>query len=751
MARTYKVSDKEFFKKNDIDEAHPQRIQTHFTLEMKRQLNRRIDLICQSIVGGLLSGNDPEKVSFRHILNRVMLLIQQPLFFIIYFENQDSTFSEHYRSVKNHKDKGKIDKFTKLVTDKDGSVKDRKKEKSKLIKLFGSSYYLLPIFVGKKTNKEYEFRSIENIYNRKWDGKIDPSISPKTIEHILSYLLSNVFHYENYESYGSEFRRLLKLSIEKCRNKTPEESKNDELAPPDITPHIPNPDVRKEVFKKFNELMLSNNNLFLVLPKNGYLDAVFKKNKSNLKHLSKFVRNNTNKDGKIEDEDVAANYIVFIRDYAVDAGYKRNFNQTDIDDYGKNYRIRMALCDEQKEDMRNHFKRLRKKYDSHEEIIDYVSSLKDEYKAVGSPVRKMAESLDKWFWTEFKKGNLKEDASESEIKEFENSIDEFINIMGSYFSTHARASADPVFDGLIYFRQQFSDGGIERCFPNTNPIDGKPDIIYSSLDDVLKMEQDEKEKNSNDGCVENAKDSKEIIPSLSNDLKRLVIGYYWYQGMLPSTEKLSEWVLMLTPIEISGSVMAVTGYFSPACRFSANLDGEEYDVKSHDVAWNQCYHLYQDVNARFKKELRHSMAKCYKDLIAYFYVQSLSEENKGEVFLNAKTPLEMGRSWAKWVSLRFAAICELMPYDTVVVSDLCKGKATPFGAFNLTDLKVRKNSAYVNPKFHCVPELVHNKHYPTVLDQPELGRFMKIEDIQIALTDAALHPLSMREAAIKKK
>ena len=157
--------------------------------QLAKIIDRQIVLTVEAIWAGLHAGPDPQSVSFRHILNRIMILVQNPITFILFFEEVNGKLSRQYTFNKHPRHH------------RDINAQGDAAKKSEMFRLFGTEYYLLVLWAA----APYEFKIIP-----------PPSAAlpekPKT-EDIVRYKLSRITDAESYEFYA-QFAGLVQRSLE---------------------------------------------------------------------------------------------------------------------------------------------------------------------------------------------------------------------------------------------------------------------------------------------------------------------------------------------------------------------------------------------------------------------------------------------------------------------------------------------------------------------------------------------------------
>lgn len=586
-------------------------IEEKFETLVRPELDRRIQLVATSIAGGFLSGDNPETTSFRHIINRVMVLVQMPMCFVLHKLKANKL--EVQCNFNNHsRDAEQIQKCINRI-----------QNKTDLFQLFGTDYYLQAIVVDKKSGS-HDFRTLSYI-----KGK-----TPTTTEELATYQLREVLAIDKYVSYGPYFiETLLKPCLERTRKSPKPEPKQDLGIPKKVF---------KDVGERFDTVLLRNKDSDLAsdFKNNGYLDRIFKKISGNLKQVAAMTIDNANLD-----KQRPTNYLLFLRDYAVPITYSRHFNNYD-------YQIRIALCERQKEDCIKYFNKLLREKNKKPNGQRFLYSAQLDQHYANSAFKELATDLDAYFWNE-----MDSKLEENEATRFNG----FIKIIEAYFGDESRSVADSVFsDGVVFFRRPFADGGLGRCFPakeQTSSTFAYPKSLQEIQDNPTKWGEIEK------------------------DLKRMVISFYWYQGMVtegdPDNRELG---IMLTPVEVGNRIWCVVGYFTSLYKTTEarNGEGKTIALESSRSAWNNNYLIFQEVSARVKRELRHSMANCYKDMAAYYYASIADPANWDGIYESSTTANddEKLKLLEQWVNLRLRTLTAYFSHDEIQL-EVREGRGSP--------------------------------------------------------------------------
>jgi hypothetical protein len=720
---------------------------------IQSELDRRITLIVESVVGSFLSGDNPESTSFRHVLNRVMVLLQMPLTFILCKqEGKDDSiyYRERYRFNNHPRDKLDIDRCLKECIDD--------KQKSGFFRLFGTPFYVIAIVIGKSDSGIRSFEVLER------------TSTPLTTDGLVAYQFEEILNEKRYVSYGRNFKNFITNSIKACiaNYRIPLHKEKTCLCENGKYLHflvrksirqltLKNSDFilkkrivlkttadKLEKFKEKNrkpdikidalfeveeiqkKMLLSNKDYGRVprLTENGYLDRIFRKIRDNLAAITRLTNSTSHISiDSLKEKPAPANYVIFTRDYRENTPGK-HYQRHGIYDY----RVKIALCDKQKNDIREYLSRIK---GQRENLASYETKLDRNFCDNFPKIAELAHELDDYFW------------SRIDSKDEDGNFSFFIKILEDYFGLQARSASDIVFvEGVIHFRRPFADGGIGRCFPKT-----ALENIPASLSEI--------------------KDRRSEFGDIENDLIRMVICYYWFQGMTAKFEQNNntELGIMLIPVEIGNRIWSVIGYFTSLYKVGENKD--EIEMETNKEAWDINYHIFQDVHDRLKKDIRQSMAHCYRDMLAHYYSESIDPVNLKETFAGTSSEKQRIEKLETWINMKFGALTPFFSYDQVTlkikekeggpagkkVSVASDEKFTdPQNCHNITSSSSdsREDGAYLTHEYHCdIHTDVQNFFYPNApvssqqrkIDQngnvPEKPyNFVNENDIKVRLTDS---------------
>jgi hypothetical protein len=560
--------------------------------EVRKLLNRILDyqitLGAEALFDGVFSGPNPEQQSFHHLLNRVMMMAQVPITFIVYRNPGDgSPYEQTYIANRHPRHREKIEI----------KYKDAHQYLTHMIPLWGvsSNHYIL---VLKADSYSFpELPRIEHIH------LVDDAWSA------AAYKIGKIFGAEQYDVYGPNFLRYLVESIN--RVEAPESSKR--------LPPMPMDKIAKQ---KFDRWILESATRWEVRGR-GLIDRIFSKIEKNIISIA---NNEHNKQGRL------TNFILFSRDYDArvnDGNIVDNKRYSDYD-----YNLRILLGSRQRQEIENHLRGWRESSIKDERERRYKNQL---VKVSNVSAKSLAIQVSDWFWE-----LIQNDTMENRDLQGVNFL---IDNLGAYFGPNARSMADPVFDGVSFFREPFAnDGGMGRCFHKEpgNVTEVIPSEL-SHVDDVRKR-----------------------------DLLRIVTCQYLFESMATSAGNVEDGnhlQIMLNPLEVGGRVWGVVGYVTRSQGHEQKFMMDKQIWNYHHY-WLQNYHVYGNVNERMKKNLRTHMNRFYESSVADVYNEwAMSKYKEYEQYLQAEASTErVKRPVPPNVSELKARMRELscvFPYDVI--------------------------------------------------------------------------------------
>jgi hypothetical protein len=619
--------------------------------EIKNSLSKILEyhivLGVESIFANVFSAPNERLISFHHIVNRIMMVAQVPITFGVYFKNEKGLELVHLTN-KHKRHRGIISSRAQYVLTKN------------LFPLWtnGSteSFYLLVL----KADSSYEFQPLEPItelaeIHSAWDA--------------ASYKIWRMLTYKEHSLY-SDFYKLIGRVLQKFKES---EHKETEVQAQYLS-------LDETLKKSFDKELLENTTQY-ALSGVGVIDKVFNKLKKNFSNVTRGV------DAEDQGQSLT-NFLLFARDYSV-----HNLNNTR---YGGeyDYGIRLLLCANQREQIKDHFIWMRKERKKCRDIFKkQISTIQD------SNCKELATQVDDILWRML---DLKQD-------------EDVIQILAGYFSGFARSMADPVFDGVSFYRQPFSkDAGMGRCFH-----DG---VIPSSLG---ALDKDDPRR---------------------NDLLRVVAFQYLFEAM--TTESRIEGTglqVMLNPIELGGRVWGVVGYATRSSSLDAGFKTID-DVEDFGRYWLMNYHVYRDVNERMKKNLRSNMNRFYENFVAARYTDWINEiDRAGTLSVSEAENL---------LNKQFASLSCIFPYNVIeatIVEDV-HSKKTQTLPTPASDGVLRVRDA-VPGTARCVPigvgwkveiDASNKSLFPNAPNVTDTGFFVDVVDMAVVITDRTIRSVVIK-------
>ena len=614
-----------------------------FRNKLELMLRRQVILGIESIFSAVYSGPSLNTLSFTHILNRVMMLVQLPLTFVVVKREGDGAYAEYFRTNHHKRHQSAIDRARDDAQPSQyfpiwHSDSDEKEDK----------FYLLVL----KADKSYEFKQLSRV------DKVENSMNSWEIG---SYKLSLIFDRSNYNHYRGFIDEVL-TTIRKT--KIVDDSKSDDLKSNDAHDGA----IREKIKAEFDRNLLSNKGSFLYkdLRKNGVLDKVFQKIARNISD----VNSDRGRDSK-----GLTNFLLFVRDYHNTPAGPWRHNSYD-------YSLRILLCDSQREEVRKFLRQLRD-----EKKVRRDRYMEELAEIEGGP-KSLATEIDEHFWAVLETGDAGED--------------KLLNILGGYLGKNVRSMADPVFDGLSFYRQPFAnDGGIARCFPPNSTL---------------------------------PKSIRELQPDSESvaDLLRVVLCQYLFDYMAapqkgddPAKLQLQ---IMLNPIEVGGRVWGVVAYATRSHNPGEQLRTER-DLESYDSYWSKNYHIYRDVNERMKKNLRSYMNAFYENFVAGLFgdwMKSLVTQRNG-------TLVQVQNN----LNHQLGLLACVFPYDVVKVELKKVDEDRPVPSSSVREWERRAMAGRCWAAFVSVTKQAVFPVAPGVLSDSTIG-FVDATDVAVAMTDMLL-------------
>lgn len=624
---------------------------TYTARDLREIIDGQISLTVEAIWAGLHAVPDPQSVSFRHILNRIMILVQSPITFILFIQGDDGALERQYTFNKHPRHHRDINAQGDIASKRD------------MFRLFGTKYFLLVL----NATSPYEFSIIPPL-------DIDHLPEKPNNEDIVRYKMTKITNPASYKFYG-QFSSIIHRSLAACKD-WPQGAA--------IRASKLRPAVKLIDHDKFFTALRSNTTQYY-LDGYGVVDRVYRKIKKGIESIS----------SGNEQPDAAklTNFILFVRDYAAHDGYIRHASY--------NYRLQILICSNQRSDLKDFFgKHMRGNMAALKKAVRMEKVLREE---------------------EIKKPYYKKLARDAALRFFEilnrpTGDEDLLKILETPFGVAARSMADPVFDGVTFFRDPFTEGGLSRCFPENEGAAFK-ELNLEQQDDVLRIticrHLFEAMAPQIQGVmpIENSKalatNGKEIQKSPVDRLQ-----------------------IMLNPVELGGRVWCVIGHLTRSIEPTKTLT----DSKTINLLasyWLQNYHIYQTINERAKKNLRVYMSQLYEATVGNIYQEETLK------FLGRLTKSAVVQSA---VNERLESLSCLFPYDVVQIElePRGAGEAWPQGPADGGDRASRR--AVFSEGVVSVVSKEPNFVFPPA---PSLApgvatKFVSETDVAVAMSDAIL-------------
>lgn len=726
---------------------------------LARVLDHQIHLGIEAIFSATLAGRDPFKISFHHILNRVMMILQLQVNFAVLKRDEDkyklvylsNTDFDHSHKIKNYVDKTISDKFVDIsinnsvfLSKNKDFFDDLNSESScaqTIRKKINDVFY--PI-LGEKTDYllgVLKCIKVDGDYNFEWIYKIEKIQDIKNGWDCAGYKLNEIFKFERYDCYGAKFVDAIDMAL--SRYEIADGSKDDSMSfwedavfkDKKIMENFTQN--KEEIREYFDRIFLNDfNSVGYKISGKSILDNGYKKYEPNAFLVGK-------------DDNPLTNFFFLTRHY-VDKDYKRYEKKSKIKkhkdkDLYYNYAVRVAICSSQREDFRKFF--------SH---LCGVESLYEQEITASNYKKNIEIYLEKSFGEDNSDGNIERinllkivDAcfllmhTICNLKKGEackkDGIDLIIDLIGMDLTKYTKSITDGVFkDGVSYYRNPFrSDLALSRSGLKSEDV-----VLYIKNNNGLFSTYIKNADSFNDLMKDIYKKSK--IEQQIFDFFRAFLCRIIFDGMSKpiasdnnQEQENYELYIMMNPIEVGAKVFGVATYLTR----SRNPDAEFLDVDDvlrFNSYWLQNYHIFESINNRFKKSLRVDMEIHYVRAIGNLYEKKLDKMYKDE-FFNIKEFV----SEYKILSLFF-------PYGHMYIRDNREICAAKYKGIGLLPNDTYKNIAMLVPQaslelivpdgdnlidrcspFSVITGYEHSKSY----------QFVDIENIAMSMSDRVIHTM----------
>ncbi|MFP8778091.1 hypothetical protein [Hydrogenophaga sp. RWCD_12] len=628
--------------------------------KLESMLHRQITLGVESIFSAVYSGPSLRTLSFTHVLNRVMMLVQLPITFVVMKRDESGGYSEYFRTNHHRRHIEIIDKAKDNADPRNYFPLWHSSDE------FEKNNFALLVL---KADKSYNFEQLL---------VVDSVSSKMNFWDVGSYKLSQIFKKDNYGHYQGFVDRILMTVDNTGANIKSSSDGDDQVVGRNINL---SDDERLNFFdqfkSEFDRNLLSNMGLseYTDLRKWGVLDKVFKKIKKNITDVNS---ESTSREYGL------TNFLLFARDY-------HDFPRDKLRHGCYDYSLRILLCDSQKEEIKKKFFAGLKKQKG-----IYRNRYADELSGIDGGVKKLAMEIDEYFWSVLESGEAGEER--------------LIDLLGEYFGVGVRSMADPVFDGLSFYRQPFAnDGGIARCF---SPGVSRPDTIQELLPNTEEL----------------------------NDLLRVICCQYLFDymatpGKAGNGTKLQLQV-MLNPVEIGGRVWGVVAYATRSHNPNTYIKQED-DIRLYESYWTKNYHIYRDVNERMKKNLRSYMNSFYENFVARIYVRVMEKISSDQAQVHRRlVDIENG------LNRQLGLLACVFPYDVVKVEFRKDKDLYPVPSSRGPELECR---AMAGRRWAAYVRAEGQEMFPVTpgVSPSSTSAFVDTKDVAVAMTDMLL-----REAVV---
>lgn len=433
------------------------------------EYKRRIDLIRHSIYANILSSGDTYKLSFYRIINRICILVQLPICFLIYED-------EGNKYVKSDKILTHDDEFFKKLHESESIAKHSYKKtdisiaknnsSGELFRIFETKYYVMVFYPNHNSIVEPNFINFDSVKS--------PSAANETIscaKDYIYYCIRDVFSVENTSNHtlSDRISELVEESINAVNRVT---HKYKRLKAP-----------------KSTEYKIDENKIF---------SSIYQKHRDSILLSSKIIESKSQPKSKSS----IPNIILYYRDY------RRIRKNNALRSNKYNHNIKILICDEQKKDWLKSLNQIIKNPlpDASPQSIKlnknhylhYVYDVENDCPKVSMETYISAIEAYSLFRNILMGNHIVSVGSESNLT----GPDAIIKIIGEYFGDSTVSFADSVFNNkTVYFRKIFEGGGLDRVgFDNESNMlmNDKVRIVAAHylLSDMVDSEHSSSSKNS---------------------------------------------------------------------------------------------------------------------------------------------------------------------------------------------------------------------------------------------------------------
>ncbi len=642
-------------------------------------LKHQIGLGVNHVFCATISGIKPSLISFHHLLNRLMVVIQLPVCFcvfkkettnslsLLYVSNTHYHYREEIRSkaldiIKRYQENPNGKKLKKEIipifskkekeyldtaTSQDESRKDLNDEWSQ------AQYYLGIVAVKPKgevinADEKYKFdwvppiRKIKNIKDG-WD--------------VAGYKLARVLQYEKYEMFGEKFFISVFEAIEKMQPVLESESLSDVEKRFDnesftrIFHGMDNTNINtyyNDISKLYYSNFLKNNTSFPHLEGKSTLDKIFQKSKPNVSLVS---------DTDTKSEKSLTNFLFFVRDYDVDTNYRR-YKKGNFEGY--NYRVRIAICSEQSKEITRF---LRKKCEEYminpHEVLNYT--------------RYGDNPIKKYVW--------------DTLIDFYNNdnLDLVVELIGAHFTKYTMSFSDNCFrDCITQYTTPFNMlvGANRSGLIDSQSLKKEAlNLIKSNRNKIFNISQIKNFKKYIDSIYNQTPIEQQLFDSFRAFLVSIL-----FVEMSSGDDKDGEYDLhaQLTPVELGGKVWGVVTYVTNISKadkiFLRNDDSYsnkslKADIQLYNGVFLENFNQASLLMDRIKKNIRVNMKQqFFNDISALYtawYKRLIDDLDKTDVIT---TDFYIDRVFE--LNQQLIMLSFFYPYKAVQVVDILDFKKT---------------------------------------------------------------------------